>query len=380
MSAARSMGDGPVVLATGGTGGHVFPAQALAQELSGRGHRVVLITDARGGAFDEASEIYRIRAATPGRTAVAMLRAGRDIAFGTLAAWRLLRRLKPSAVVGFGGYASVPTMLAAGWLRLPTLIHEQNAVLGRANRLLARRVRRIATAFDSMSAVPAGASAKLARTGNPVRPAVAALRGISYAPPAADGEFRLLITGGSQGARVFSEVVPQAIAALPAGMRKRLRIVQQCRPEDLDAVREAYADCEADAELAAFFTDIPERLAWAHMVIARAGASTVAELTTAGRPAILVPYPFAMDDHQTANARAVSGAAWVMTQPELTVPAMTDRLAGILAEPAQLSAAAAASADLGGPDAARLLADLVETELTAEGAGVGTLPLRGVAA
>ena len=380
MSTARSMGDGPVVLATGGTGGHVFPAQALAQELSGRGHRVVLITDARGGAFDEASEIYRIRAATPGRTAVAMLKAGRDIAFGTLAAWRLLRRLKPSAVVGFGGYASVPTMLAAGWLRLPTLIHEQNAVLGRANRLLARRVRRIATAFDSMSAVPAGASAKLTRTGNPVRPAVAALRGISYEPPTVDGEFRLLITGGSQGARVFSEVVPQAIAALPAEMRKRLRIVQQCRPEDLDAVREAYADCEADAKLAAFFTDIPERLAWAHMVIARAGASTVAELTTAGRPAILVPYPFAMDDHQTANARAVSGAAWVMTQRELTVPAMTDRLAGILAEPAQLRAAAAASADLGGPDAARLLADLVETELTAEGASAGALPLRGVAA
>ena len=380
MSAARYGADGPIVLATGGTGGHVFPAQALAQELSARGHRVVLVTDARGGAFDEASEVYRIRAATPGRTAGAMLKAGRDIALGTIAAWRLLRRLKPSAVVGFGGYASVPTMLAAGWLRLPTLIHEQNAVLGRANRLLARRVRRIATAFDSMSAVPAGAVARLARTGNPVRPAVAALRGISYGAPAADGEFRLLITGGSQGARVFSEVVPQAIAALPAQMRKRLRIVQQCRPEDLDAVREAYADCEADAELAAFFADIPERLAWAHLVIARAGASTVAELTTAGRPAILVPYPFAMDDHQTANARAVSGAAWVMTQRELTVSTLTDRLAAILTDPAQLGAAAAASANLGGPDAARLLADLVEAELTAQGVGAGALPLRGVAA
>jgi UDP-N-acetylglucosamine--N-acetylmuramyl-(pentapeptide) pyrophosphoryl-undecaprenol N-acetylglucosamine transferase len=163
-------------------------------------------------------------------------------------------------------------------------------------------------------------------------------------------------------------------------MRKRLRIVQQCRPEDLDAVREAYADCEADAELAAFFADIPERLAWAHLVIARAGASTVAELTTAGRPAILVPYPFAMDDHQTANARAVSGAAWVMTQRELTVSTLTDRLAAILTDPAQLGAAAAASANLGGPDAARLLADLVEAELTAQGVGAGALPLRGVAA
>ena len=380
MTARRSLGSGPVVLATGGTGGHVFPAQALAQELTARGHRVVLVTDARGGAFDEASEVYRIRAATPGRSLPAMLKAARDISLCTVSAFRLLRRLEPSAVVGFGGYASVPTMLAAGWLRLPTLIHEQNAVLGRANRLLARRVRRIATAFETMSAVPAGAEAKIARTGNPVRPAIACMRDLPYEAPTAHGEIHILVTGGSQGARVFSEIVPEAIAALPAPMRDRLRIVQQCRPEDLETVRAAYGRSGTDAELGAFFADIPKRLAAAHLVIARAGASTVAELTAAGRPAILVPYPFAMDDHQTANARAVSSAAWVMPQRELTAQALSVRLAEILAEPLRLETAATASAALGRPDAARLLADLVEAELTAARSGASALPLRGVAA
>ncbi|MFN4089984.1 MAG: undecaprenyldiphospho-muramoylpentapeptide beta-N-acetylglucosaminyltransferase [Alphaproteobacteria bacterium] len=371
--------DAPIVLATGGTGGHVFPAQALAAELGARGHRVVLVTDARGGAFDEASAVHRIRAATPGRSPVAMLKAGLDIALGTLTALRLLRRLRPAAVVGFGGYASVPTMLAAGWLRLPTLIHEQNAVLGRANRLLAGRVRRIATAFERMSALPATAAERTVRTGNPVRPAIAALRSRPYAPPAADERFHLLVTGGSQGARVLSEVIPAAIDALPPPLRRRLAVVQQCRPEDLEAVRAAYAAAGVDAELASFFADMPERLAAAHLVIARAGASTVAELGAAGRPAILVPYPFAMDDHQSANARAVADAAWVRPQRDLAAADLARLLAELMDDPAALAARAAAATAHGRPDAARLLADLVEAELAAR-PGTHEASLRGVAA
>src|SRR3546814_9897815 len=203
-------------------------------------------------------------------------------------------------------------MLAAGWLRLPTLIHEQNAVLGRANRLLARRVRCIATAFDRVEALPAGADRHVQRTCQPVPPSIAAVRHTPYAAPEPEGAFRLRVIGGSQGARVFSEIVPTAVSALPAALRERLQVVQQCRPEDLENVRQAYATACVAAELATFYADMPGRLAAAHLVVARAGASTVAELTAAGRPALLVPYPFAMDDHQTANARALSAAAWTL--------------------------------------------------------------------
>lgn len=380
MSRRADSAAAPVVLATGGTGGHVFPAQALAQELTARGHRVVLVTDARGAAFDEASEVHRIRAATPGRSPLAMLRAARDIAWGCLSAYALLRRLRPAAVVGFGGYASVPTMLAASRLRLPTLIHEQNAILGRANRLLARRVRRVASSFETVSGVPEGCRDRIVRVGNPVRPAVAALRGQGYAAPLPGGVLRVLVTGGSQGARVFSEIVPAAVAALSDDRRGRLRIVQQCRPEDIDGVRAAYGAAGVQAELAAFFSDIPDRLRAAHLVIARSGASTVAELTVAGRPAILVPYPFAMDDHQTANAAALSAAAWVVPQRDFTVEALTGLLASILDDPDRLAAVAAAGEALAQPEAARRLADLVEAELAATAERAGAVLTRGVAA
>lgn len=371
----------PIVLATGGTGGHVFPAQALAAELVTRGHRVVLITDARGAAFDEASKVYRIRAATPGRSPVTIARALVDIAGGTIAAWRLLRRLRPASAVGFGGYASVPTMIAAHWLRLPTVIHEQNAVLGRANRLLARRVSRIATAFPSVRAVPGSVKGTIVRTGNPVRPAVAAVRDHAYSTPSTHEPFNLLVTGGSQGARIFSEVIPEAVAGLPDALRDRLRLVQQCRPEDLDVVRARYREIGVQAELAAFFSDMPQRLRQAHLVIARSGASTVAELTTAGRPALLVPYPYAMDDHQTANAEALGSAAWRVGQGNFTPTLLKERLIALMSDTDALLTAAEASRALGEPDAARLLADLVEGELALpQHAGSAVRPLRGLAA
>lgn len=368
MTDALPLGDAaarPVVLAAGGTGGHVFPAQALAAEMQRRGHAVAVVTDSRGAAFEGGVHTYRIRAASPTGSPAGLALAARDLGLGSVQAVRLLRRLRPAAVVGFGGYASVPTLLAAYWLRLPSLLHEQNAVLGRANRLLAPRVDRIAVCFTDVEAVRPADVPKLVRIGNPLRPAIAAVAGARYQAPDTRGQLALLVLGGSQGARVFSDVVPEAVAALPPALRARLRIAQQCRPEDLASVRTRYAELGVEAELSSFFEDVPQRLVAAQLVIARAGASTVAELTAVGRPAILVPYPFAMDDHQTANARAVDAAdgAWLMPQTAFTAAALAARLESLLTLPAALERAATAAARLGLPDAAARLADLVEDRL-----------------
>ncbi len=354
-----------IVLAAGGTGGHVFPAEALASELLERGHALVLVTDRRGQAYGGTLgrlDTHRIAAGgIAGRGPLAKARAVAELGVGVLQARALLARLRPAAVVGFGGYASVPTMVAATLLGLPTAIHEQNAVLGRANRLLAGRVRRIATSYAQVAHVDHRLAAKVVRTGMPVRAAIAALR--DQPPPRLDeaGPIRLLVLGGSQGARALSEVVPSALAALPEELRRRLSVSQQCRPEDLDAVRAAYAGSGVDANLDSFFHDIPERMAASHLVIARSGASTVAELTTLGRPAILVPYPHATDDHQTANAHAVDdcGGAWLMPQDSFTADALAARLAALLAQPGTLARAAECARAAGRPDAAQLLADLV---------------------
>lgn len=358
------MSGGLVILAAGGTGGHIFPAEALARALLARRWRVALVTDRRGQAFGERlpdAELHRIRAGRFGGGLVNNVVGIAELALGTLEAGRLLRQLRPRAAVGFGGYPSVPTMLAAARQGLASVLHEQNAVLGRANRLLASRVRCIATSFATVAGLPEAGHIRTVVTGNPVRSAIAARRGAAYAAPGADGPVRLLVLGGSQGARVLSDVVPAALAALPAPLRRRLRVVQQARPEDLDAVRRAYAASAIDAELAAFFEDVPARLAAAHLVIARSGASTAAELTAIGRPALLVPYPHAADDHQTANARALAGAgaAWVVPQPDFTAAALAGQLAALLDAPGALAAAAAAAHALGRPDAAERLADLV---------------------
>ncbi|MFQ5783294.1 MAG: undecaprenyldiphospho-muramoylpentapeptide beta-N-acetylglucosaminyltransferase [Alphaproteobacteria bacterium] len=381
---------GLVVLTAGGTGGHVFPAQALASELVARGRTLALITDRRGADFGEMLDrkaVFTVSASmVSGRGLSGRLRGLFDIGLGVVQARRILGRLRPAGVVGFGGYASVPAMLAATQRGLPTVIHEQNAVLGRANRLLAPRVRAIAVSFAGTAQLCPADAGKAEHTGNPVRPEIAALAETPYPAPAADGPLTLLVTGGSQGAAVLADVVPEALGLLSGAMRRRLRVMQQCRADDIERVRAAYAGAAIDAELAVFFNDMPARLAAAHLAIARAGASTVAELTAAGRPAILVPYPHAIDDHQSANARAVEAAAggWLMPQTEFTPEALAARLATLFEAPGRLATAAAAARAASRPHAAALLADLVERRMPVNGGcgvnrGAG-LTAQGVAA
>ena len=354
-----------VVLAAGGTGGHVFPAEALAAELRARGCRIVLVTDRRGGALGgdlNGFETHRVRAGgIAGKNFAARLRSAPALAVGTLQARRLLNRLDPDVVVGFGGYASVPTMVAASFGGFQTVIHEQNAVLGRANRLLAPRVARIATSFETSAGLPAGTAPKVVHTGMPIRPAIADMRERPYAAIGETGAINILVLGGSQGAHVFSRVVPEALRRLPETWRRRLRVVQQCRPEDLDGVRRAYGGMGIDAELASFFADVPERLAEAHVLIGRAGASTVAEVLAVGRPAILVPYPHAIDDHQSANAHAVdaAGGGWLMPEDAFAPETLAARLDSLFGLPQTLIKAAAAARAASRPDAARRLADSV---------------------
>jgi UDP-N-acetylglucosamine--N-acetylmuramyl-(pentapeptide) pyrophosphoryl-undecaprenol N-acetylglucosamine transferase len=361
-----------IALAAGGTGGHVFPAEALAGVLLERGYRLALITDRRGAAYGGTLgklETHRIRAGgIAGRGPLAKALAVAELGLGVLQARSLLKRIRPAAVVGFGGYASIPGMVAAVMSGIPTAIHEQNAVLGRANRLLAGRVGRIATSFAEVSHVEPRLVSKLIHTGMPVRAAIAALRDSAYPPLDENDPIQLLVLGGSQGARVLSEVVPAALALLPEALRSRIRIAQQCRPEDLEGVAKAYEGTGIACTLQSFFADVPERLIAAHLVIARAGASTVAELTALGRPAILVPYPFAIDDHQTANAHAVedSGGAWLMDQPGFTAEALAARLDSLFTQPGTLARTAECAARAGRPDAAERLADLVAGLITSK--------------
>jgi UDP-N-acetylglucosamine--N-acetylmuramyl-(pentapeptide) pyrophosphoryl-undecaprenol N-acetylglucosamine transferase len=353
----------PIVIAAGGTGGHVFPAEALAAVLVARGQRVALMTDARSGAlkspvFDGLEQIVVSGAGIAGRGAAKAGRAAVAMMAGAAQAQRALSRMDAAAVVGFGGYPSVAPVMGSRLLRRrpAVILHEQNAVLGRANRFLARYAAALALSFAGTERVPNGVRTVL--TGNPVRPEIAALAATAYAPPAGQDLLRLLVLGGSLGARVFSDVVPAAIA----GFAGRIAVVQQCRAEDLDRVRAAYAASGIQAELAPFFPDIARRLDVAHLVVARAGASTVAELALAGRPAILVPLPGAIDDHQSGNAAALAGAggAIAIAQPDFTPPALERCIAALLADPAALPRAAAAARTQARPDAAALLADLVQ--------------------
>ncbi|MGO4126760.1 undecaprenyldiphospho-muramoylpentapeptide beta-N-acetylglucosaminyltransferase [Inquilinus sp. YAF38] len=351
----------PILLAAGGTGGHVFPAEALARTLIARGHSVRLATDPRGRAFgDRLPEVPvdAVRSATVAPGLVGKLKTATLLGLGYLDARGVLRRHRPAAVVGFGGYPSAPTVLAASRAGIPVLLHEQNALLGRVNRWLAGRAAAIATGFPLQGTAE---NRRVEVTGNPVRPAIAARSGAPYPAPTEQGGLTLLVLGGSQGARVFSELIPAAVALLPEALRTRLSIVQQSRPEDIEACRGRYAAIGADATLSTFFDDVPERLAAAQLVICRSGASTVAELGVIGRPAILVPYPFAMDDHQTANAKAVaaSGGGWLMPQSELTPEVLASRLEHLYTRPSVLVEAAGAARAAAHPDAADRLADLV---------------------
>jgi UDP-N-acetylglucosamine--N-acetylmuramyl-(pentapeptide) pyrophosphoryl-undecaprenol N-acetylglucosamine transferase len=351
-----------VVLAAGGTGGHMFPAEALAKALIGHGIGVALFTDRRGQAFGDALpavSVHRVRASRLPRGILDRVRALGDMLLGVLDAWRLLRRLRPAVVVGFGGYPSIPTIAAALWCKIPVVLHEQNALAGRANRMLAGRARVVATSFETVAGLPRGVPTAL--TGNPVRPGILAIRGQSYVAPAENAKLSILVTGGSQGARIFSEIIPAAMALLPKPLRARIRVVQQCRAEDIAGATAAFEKAGIQAELATFFTDMPALLADCHLVICRAGASTLAELGVAGRPAILVPFPFATDDHQTANAEAFvrGGGGWVISQRILTPQFLAERISALLSRPDTLARAADAARREGRPDAADRLAALV---------------------
>ncbi|HEV7308625.1 undecaprenyldiphospho-muramoylpentapeptide beta-N-acetylglucosaminyltransferase [Ensifer sp.] len=358
------MTKGIILLAAGGTGGHLFPAEALAHELKDMGYSVHLVTDSRAeryaGKFP-ADEVHVVPSATIGsKNPISVAKSLWTLWTGMRAARRLIARLRPKAVVGFGGYPTVPPLLAATGMGVPSIIHEQNAVMGRANKALASRVKAIAGGF-----LPEGTGAfaeKTVTTGNPVRPAVLAAANVPYGAASGETPFHLVVFGGSQGAQYFSKAVPQAICRLDDGLRQRFRVTQQARPEDKDGVIATYEKLGVPAEVSPFFTDMAERIAGGQLVICRSGASTVSELAVIGRPSILVPYPYALDHDQAANAAALAakGGARVIAQAELTA----DRLAGILKDavenPQSLAEMAANARETGKPDAASLLASLVE--------------------
>lgn len=358
--------NGLIALATGGTGGHVFPAEALARELESRGYRLALITDRRGDAFggtlDRIDRHTISAAAVSGRGIVGKVGAVFSLALGYIQASSLLNRLRPLAVVGFGGYPSVPTMLAASRnRRIRSAIHEQNAVLGRANRLLAPRMDRIATSFAETSGLRQSDRNKAVWTGNPVRPDIMKVANHPYTPPAKEAPFNLLIVGGSQGARVFGEVIPAAIALLRDDQRQRLQVVQQAREPQVQDVAGHYRRMGINAEVRSFFSDMPAQLTKAHLVVSRAGASTIAELTTTGRPSVLVPYRYAIDDHQTENAARIcdSAGAWMMPEVDMNAEALAQRLSDLMDQPHTLATAADAARRVGTPEATRKLADVV---------------------
>lgn len=360
--------NGPVLLSAGGTGGHLFPAEALASELQARGHKVHLVTDVRAEKFAghfPADAIHVVPSATIGsKNPLKILRAAWKILFGVRKAQKLIDKIKPAAVVGFGGYPTIPPLWVAAGAQIPTIIHEQNGVMGRANRLLAYRVDRIAGGF-----LKAGGAhvKKIVEVGNPARQSVLDVADIPYDTPTPNGDIRLLIFGGSQGARYFSDTMPYVFDLLPEALRKRLVITQQARPEDEARLKERFEQIGLRSEVASFFGDMPARMAGAHLVISRSGASTVNELSIIGRPAILVPLPNALDDDQGHNAKILVdvGGAVMRRQPQVTTENLANDLEELLLAPNRLALMAAGAKTAGKINASVLLADLVEAIATA---------------
>lgn len=358
-------GKGPLlVIAAGGTGGHMFPAQAFAEEMLARGWRVALASDARGlnyaGGFPAAVARRELKAASFARGgAAAKLAAPFQILGGVLDARRWLKQEKPALVAGFGGYPSLPAVGAAILTGVPRMLHEQNAILGRVNRLFAKRADLVALGTPLAAPAPKGTRAEL--VGNPLRAAALERLGAPYGAPAPGAPFNLLVFGGSQGARIFGSLIPAALARLPQDLRGRIRLTQQIPPSDAEA--EAALKLTGVAyEAAPFFADLPRRIAEAHLVIARAGASSLAELAAIGRPSVLIPLPEAMADHQSFNARifAAAGAAIHAPQKDLSAESLAAILADLAADPRRLGDMAMAARGLGRPEAARRLADLAE--------------------
>jgi UDP-N-acetylglucosamine--N-acetylmuramyl-(pentapeptide) pyrophosphoryl-undecaprenol N-acetylglucosamine transferase len=365
-AAASTRVDAPlVVVAAGGTGGHLFPAEALAVALGRRGVAVDLATDERAALYGQdfpARQIHIIPSATfRGRDPLSLARTGFALTRGTARAFGLFGRLRPAAVIGFGGYPTIPPVLAAAWRRIPTLLHEQNGVMGRANRLLSTRVRAIATSFPGALAREPALAAKATHTGNPVRPAVIEAAKVLYVPPGRPSPINLLVFGGSQGARIMADIAPAAIELLPVAVRANLTVTQQARPEDIERVKAIYARLGTPAEIAPFFADLPARIAKSHLVVSRSGASTVAELAAIGRPAILVPLPHALDQDQLANAAVLeqAGGAIRIDQAVFTPEKLASEIARIVVEPERLAIMAQRARAAGAPDAADRLAELV---------------------
>ena len=353
------------VLAAGGTGGHMIPAHALAAELKSRGHGVLLITDERGARFPGLFETVPVHILPAGRLGggpIGYLKAIGAVAKGRAQAKRLYSEHTPDAVVGFGGYPAFPSLLAAGSRGTPTVLHEQNAVLGRVNRLLAGEAEAIGVAYDEIDRLKPKYRRKVVLVGNPVRTEIARLGELPF--PAFDefAPLKILVTGGSQGATILSQVVPEGLGMLEPSLRRRLQVVQQCRPDDIERVRKQYADLGIPAELMTYIEDMADKLADCHLMIGRAGASTIAELTAAGRPAILVPFAAATDDHQTANAREMvkAGGARAIQQSNFTPDVLARQIEALAMDPVALNNAAARALSVGRPHAARDLADLVE--------------------
>ncbi|MXO96245.1 undecaprenyldiphospho-muramoylpentapeptide beta-N-acetylglucosaminyltransferase [Erythrobacter aquimaris] len=354
------------VLAAGGTGGHLLPAFALAAELDRRGHHVALITDERGAEIPGKPDFmpaHVLPAGRFGKNPLQWVKGTKAVLEGRKMALRLFESFEPSAVVGFGGYPSLPAVLASTSAKIPTVLHEQNAVLGRVNRLLSGRVQAIATAYPDVQRLKPKHGEKVHLVGNPVRAEVLSLRDEPFPSYGEDGLLRVLVTGGSQGARVLSEIVPDGLAMLPPAIRERLQVTQQCRPEDLDTVRERYRSHGIPAELATYFEDMATRLADAHLFIGRAGASTIAELTAVGRPGILIPLPIATDDHQAANTRemAKTGGARMIRQDKFEAKELAKQIRVLADDPKGLANAAHAAWNCGRPRAVEDLADLVES-------------------
>ena len=354
-----------ILLAAGGTGGHLFPAEALASELTARGVIIHLATDQRGmaygGAFPALAR-HEIRAATPsGKSPIALVKAIFILARGTIQSYRLVRALKPIAVVGFGGYPSVPPIIGAVLNGVPTFIHEQNGVMGRANRFVGYFAKAIGTGFEKPKGLSQNLAVKSHYVGNPIRPLVREAMRIEYPAREPQSEFHLLVTGGSQGARIMSLVVPEAIALLSAEIKARLRITHQARGDDLETALRLYKAAGVQADIRAFFDDLPMRIARAHLVIGRAGASTIAELAAIGRPSILVPLPGSLDQDQAANAESLAkrGAAIVMPQKEFTSQAVAETLSQLIADPDRLTDSSRAAKSAGIADAAARFAALI---------------------
>ncbi len=354
------------VLAAGGTGGHLIPAFALATELHQRGHHVALITDERGAAIPGKPDFltaHVLPAGRFGKNPLGWVAGVRAVMEGRAMALRLFEHFQPSAIVGFGGYPALPALLAATAAKLPSIVHEQNAVLGRVNRLLAGRVNAIATSYESVERLSPKHAPKVHLVGNPVRAEVLALRASDFPAFTDESLLRILVTGGSQGASILSQIVPDGLAMLPPALRQRLQVTQQCRAEDLEAVRKRYAEHDIPAELGTYFEDMHERLADAHLFIGRAGASTIAELTAVGRPAILVPLPIATDDHQAVNTREMvkAGGARMVRQDAFQPKELAKQIQAMAMNPQSLANAAHCAFNCGRPDAAKDLADLVES-------------------